>query len=86
MTVKDASLSSRSLSLDHQSLSQMLIERENILIIQDLDGVCMGLVKDPLTRVMEARYLESVKALGAGDGSSISRISQSFGRSFFCFD
>ena len=64
MTVKDASLSSRSLSLDHQSLSQMLIERENMLIIQDLDGVCMGLVKDPLTRVMEARYLESVKALG----------------------
>ena len=64
MTVKDDSLSSRSLSLDHQSLSQMLIERENMLIIQDLDGVCMGLVKDPLTRVMEARYLESVKALG----------------------
>ncbi|MGF1590950.1 MAG: glucosylglycerol 3-phosphatase [Pleurocapsa sp.] len=63
MTVKDASLSSRSLSLDHQSLRQMLIERENILIIQDLDGVCMGLVKDPLTRVMEARYLEAVKAL-----------------------
>lgn len=64
MTIKDASLSSRSLSLDYQSLSQMLIERENMLIIQDLDGVCMGLVKDPLTRVMEARYLESVKALG----------------------
>ncbi len=63
MTVKDASLSSRSLSLDHQSLAQMLIERKNMLIIQDLDGVCMGLVKDPLTRVMEARYLEAVKAL-----------------------
>lgn len=64
MTVSNTSLSKRSLSVDHQSLSQMLIERENILIIQDLDGVCMGLVKDPLTRVMEARYIEAVKALG----------------------
>ena len=64
MTVSTTSLSSRSLSLDHQSLSQALIERENILIIQDLDGVCMGLVKDPLTRTMEARYIKAVKALG----------------------
>ena len=64
MTVKDASLSTRSLSLDHHSLSQMLVERENVLIIQDLDGVCMGLVKDPLTRVMEIEYIEAAKALG----------------------
>ena len=64
MTVSNTPLSMRSLSLDHQSLGQMLIERENILIIQDLDGVCMGLVKDPLTRAMEARYIEAVKALG----------------------
>ena len=64
MTVSANSLSSRSLSLDHQSLSQALIERENILIIQDLDGVCMGLVKDPLTRTMETRYIEAAKALG----------------------
>lgn len=64
MTVKDTSLSSRSLSLDHQTLSQMLVERENVLIIQDLDGVCMGLVKDPLTRVMEERYIKAVHAWG----------------------
>jgi glucosylglycerol 3-phosphatase len=64
MTAKDVSLSSRTLSLDHQSLSQMLIEREKLLIIQDLDGVCMGLVKDPLTRQMEARYIEAAKAWG----------------------
>ena len=64
MTVKDTSLSSRSLSLDHQTLSQMLVERENVLIIQDLDGVCMGLVKDPLTRVMEERYIQAVHAWG----------------------
>ena len=64
MTVKDTSLSSRSLSLDHQTLSQMLVERENVLIIQDLDGVCMGLVKDPLTRVMEERYIQAVHTWG----------------------
>ena len=64
MTVKDVSLSSRSLSLDRHSLNQALVERENILIIQDLDGVCMGLVKDPLTRTMETRYIEAVESLG----------------------
>ena len=63
MTAKDVSLSSRSLSLDRQSLTQALVER-NILIIQDLDGVCMGLVKDPLTREMETRYIEAVESLG----------------------
>ncbi len=57
-------LSTRSLSLDYQSLGQMLVTKDNILIIQDLDGVCMGLVKDPLTRVMETRYIEAVKTLG----------------------
>lgn len=64
MTVKAALLSSRSLSLEHQILSQVLVERENILIIQDLDGVCMGLVKDPLTRVMEDRYIHAAQAWG----------------------
>ena len=64
MTVKDISLSTRSLSLDHQSLSKVLVERENVLIIQDLDGVCMGLVKDPLTRFMEIEYIKAAKALG----------------------
>ena len=59
----NVSLSSRSLSLDFQSLSQALVERD-ILIIQDLDGVCMGLVKDPLTREMETRYIEAVESLG----------------------
>ena len=57
-------LHKRSLSVDHQNLSQILSEQENILIIQDLDGVCMGLVKDPLTRRMEIKYLEAAKSLG----------------------
>ncbi len=51
-----------SLSLDHQSLISLLAKTENILIIQDLDGVCMGLVKDPLTRAIAPEYLEAVKS------------------------
>ncbi len=56
-------LSERSLSLDHQALGKMLTERQNILIIQDLDGVCMGLVKDPLTRAIAPSYLKAAKLL-----------------------
>ena len=54
----------KSFSLDYQSLSDRLIAEENILIIQDLDGVCMGLVKDPLTRAIAPKYLEAAKSLG----------------------
>ena len=60
----DSPLNLRSLSLDHHALSQMLAQTENILIIQDLDGVCMGLVKDPLTREIEPRYLAAAKLFG----------------------
>lgn len=31
----------------------------NPLIVQDLDGVCMDLVKDPLTRRLDRRYVEA---------------------------
>ena len=55
-------LSQRSLSLDHQELLRVLTENNNILIIQDLDGVCMGLVKDPLTRKIDRAYLEATKS------------------------
>jgi glucosylglycerol 3-phosphatase len=36
---------------------------EGLLIVQDLDGVCMQLVKDPLTRRMDAAYVEAVAAM-----------------------
>ena len=64
MAVKDTPSNQRSLSLDHQSLSRKITEQKNVLIIQDLDGVCMGLVKDPLTRIIEPRYLKAAKSLG----------------------
>jgi len=31
-------------------LNKKILENENILLIQDLDGVCIPLVKDPMTR------------------------------------
>ena len=36
---------------------------EDLLIVQDLDGVCMQLVKDPLTRRMDPRYVEAASRL-----------------------
>ena len=48
-------------SLDHEALINLLATRENILIIQDLDGVCMGLVKDPLTRKIDIEYLKATQ-------------------------
>ena len=36
---------------------------EDLLIVQDLDGVCMQLVKDPLTRRMDPRYVDAAARL-----------------------
>ncbi|MEB3356143.1 MAG: glucosylglycerol 3-phosphatase [Synechococcales bacterium] len=53
-----------SLSLDHSGLIHILSQVENLLVIQDLDGVCMGLVKDPLTRTIDPAYVEATRAFG----------------------
>ena len=39
---------------------KQLISSENILIIQDIDGVCIPLVKDPMTRKLESKYIYAV--------------------------
>lgn len=52
-----------SLSLKHDLLAKKLIQTENILLIQDLDGVCMGLVKDPLARIIDWQYILAAKKL-----------------------
>ncbi|MEO1521385.1 MAG: glucosylglycerol 3-phosphatase [Cyanobacteria bacterium J06633_2] len=49
-------------SLDHNELMRVLSQIPNLLVIQDLDGVCMGLVKDPLTRVMTIDYIKAVQS------------------------
>lgn len=54
---------SRLFSLDHASLTDTLVASERLLIIQDLDGVCMGLVRDPLTRCIEPRYVHAARQL-----------------------
>lgn len=55
-------LQKSSLSLDHQKLAKVWINTANLLIIQDLDGVCMGLVKDPLNRVIDVEYVKATQA------------------------
>ncbi len=62
MSISSSPLHERSLSLDHESLINVLANEPNLLIIQDLDGVCMGLVKDPLTRVMDTKYIEATRS------------------------
>ncbi|MEM9771597.1 MAG: glucosylglycerol 3-phosphatase [Cyanobacteria bacterium P01_D01_bin.73] len=50
-------------SLNHKRLAEYLSEQQNLLIIQDLDGVCMGLVRDPLNRTLDAQYIEATRRL-----------------------
>ncbi|MGA1622223.1 MAG: glucosylglycerol 3-phosphatase [Synechocystis sp.] len=50
------------LSLDHDTFCHILAHTENILIIQDLDGVCMELVQDPITRCLEPAYVHATTA------------------------
>ena len=44
-------------------VQKQLISSKNILIIQDIDGVCIPLVKDPMTRKLESKYIYAVKEL-----------------------
>lgn len=48
-------------SLEHDRFIDLLATTENLLIIQDLDGVCMGLVKDPLDRQIETDYVSATQ-------------------------
>ncbi len=47
-----------------EEVIRTIIREENILIVQDLDGVCIPLVQDPLKREMNKEYVESVSKLG----------------------
>ena len=50
--------------IDNVSIIEKLImDTENILIIQDIDGVCIPLVKDPLTRKLDKNYIYAAKLL-----------------------
>jgi len=49
------------LSLD--ALRDEMRAESDLLIVQDLDGVCMPLVKDPLTRRLRADYVQAAAAM-----------------------
>ena len=55
-------LSTARFSRDLDPLRAALAGTTPTLLIQDLDGVCMGLVRDPLTRRIERRYVEACRA------------------------
>lgn len=57
-------LHEQTLSLDHTAFAHILATTENLLIIQDLDGVCMGLVNDPLNRRISPGYVSATEAFG----------------------
>ena len=61
--MSDFRLSNLSLSVDYSLFSTKLINTKNLLIIQDLDGVCMGLVKNPLNRVIDYDYVKATQKL-----------------------
>ena len=42
---------------------KMIINSKNILFIQDIDGVCIPLVKDPMTRKLESKFIFAAKNL-----------------------
>lgn len=56
-------LSEQSASRDHAGLLEALAGSERLLVIQDLDGVCMGLVRDPLDRQMDPDYVLAARRL-----------------------
>jgi len=58
----DLPLHQQTYSLEHDRFVKLLSQTENLLIIQDLDGVCMGLVKDPLDRHIATDYVTATQA------------------------
>ncbi|MCB1896603.1 MAG: glucosylglycerol 3-phosphatase [Zoogloeaceae bacterium] len=56
-------LSEHSLSENHARLAACLAAGVPPLIIQDLDGVCMGLVADPLRRTVDPAYVSACRRL-----------------------
>jgi len=48
---------------DILGFNEIAINSRSILFIQDIDGVCIPLVKDPMTRKLESKYIYAVKNL-----------------------
>ena len=46
-----------------EEVINIILNEKNILIVQDLDGVCIPLVQDPLKRELDKEYVEDVSKL-----------------------
>ncbi len=46
-----------------EEVIKTIIKEKNILVVQDLDGVCIPLVQDPLKREINRKYVEDVARL-----------------------
>ena len=46
-----------------EEVIRKITKEKNILIVQDLDGVCIPLVQDPLKRKLDKEYIENVSKL-----------------------
>tara|TARA_Y100001978_G_C23700749_1_gene440704 strand:+ start:2391 stop:3608 length:1218 start_codon:yes stop_codon:yes gene_type:complete len=44
-------------------IDKLILDSKNILLIQDIDGVCIPLVKDPMTRKLDKDYIFAAKQL-----------------------
>ena len=53
-------------TIEKKEVIKKIINEENFLIVQDLDGVCIPLVQDPLKREINRMYIEATSKL---DGS-----------------
>ena len=49
------------INTDRKNLDDIVSNARSILLIQDIDGVCIPLVKDPLTRKLDKNYIYAVK-------------------------
>ena len=49
--------------LTKEEVTRIIINEENVLIVQDLDGVCIPLVQDPLKREINKEYVKAVYKL-----------------------
>jgi glucosylglycerol 3-phosphatase len=61
-------------SLDHWAWVGLLATTPNLLVIQDLDGVCMGLMAEPLDRQIDLDYGQATQAFEGIFTSSLRRL------------
>ena len=54
----------KNINLDFE---KKIINSKNILFIQDIDGVCIPLVKDPMTRKLESKFNIYIKTICDGN-------------------